>query len=93
MKHSRIWGPVKREELHRLAKIAAEAVGYEEGFGVEGCDLRESGWWLVYTRQSREEQAQNNRLPDYLRTCAQASAAASAWSGWARSKNECGAAS
>ena len=25
--------------------------------------------WVAYTRQSLEEQTQNNRLPDYLRTC------------------------
>ncbi len=46
-------------------------VGCEGGFGIRGCDLTRPVWWAAYNRQSLEEQAQNNRLPDYLRTCAQ----------------------
>ena len=57
-------------ELGDLVKVAAEAAGYEEGFGVEGCDLTKASWWAAYIRQSLEEQAQNNRIPEYLLTCA-----------------------
>ena len=57
-------------ELGDLVKVAAEAAGYEEGFGVEGCDLTKASWWAAYVRQSLEEQAQNNRIAEYLLTCA-----------------------
>ncbi len=59
------------EEMDRIIASAARAGGYEEGFGVTGCDLSRKDWWAAYARQSLEEQAQNNRLSDYLRTCAQ----------------------
>lgn len=62
---------MSREQLYRYTEEAAKAAGYEEGFGLKGCDLTQPIWWVAYTRQSLEEQAQNNRLPDYLRTCAQ----------------------
>jgi DNA invertase Pin-like site-specific DNA recombinase len=48
---------------------AAKEAGHE-GFGAIGCDLNQKGRWVAYMRQSLEEQTQNNRLPDYLRTCA-----------------------
>jgi hypothetical protein len=53
-----------------LVEVAAKAAGYEEGFGVEGCDLTQSIWWAAYVRQSLEEQAQNNRVAEYLLACA-----------------------
>ena len=62
---------MSREQLGRYTEEAAKMVGYEEGFGVKGCDLTKPIWWAVYIRQSLEEQALNNRLPDYLRTCTQ----------------------
>jgi hypothetical protein len=52
-----------------IDKVASEA-GYLEGFGVRNCDLNKSHWWAAYTRQSWEEQSNNNRLPEYLLTCA-----------------------
>ena len=64
-------GVVSREKLDSYVEQAAKAAGYEEGFGVRGCDLSLSCWWAAYIRQSLEEQTHNSRLPDYLRTCAQ----------------------
>ena len=61
---------ISREQLTCYSKQAARAAAYEEGFGVEGCDLTKRIWWVAYIRQSLEEQAQNNRVADYLRTCA-----------------------
>ncbi len=58
------------EELGHHVKAAAEATGYKDGFGVVGCDLSKPIWWAIYCRQSLDEQGNNNRLPDYLRTCA-----------------------
>lgn len=63
-------GLISQKELSDLIKVAAEAAGYEEGFGVEGCDLTKARWWAAYVRQSLEEQAQNNRIAEYLLTCA-----------------------
>ena len=62
---------ISRQQLDRYIEEVARVVGYEAEFGVKGCDLIKPIWWAVYTRQSLEEQALNNRLPDYLRTCAQ----------------------
>ena len=58
------------DEMNQLIASAAKAAGYEEGFGLAGCDLTENGWWAAYTRQSTEEQRNNNRLAEYLLTCA-----------------------
>ncbi len=63
-------GLISQKELSDLIEVAAEAAGYEEGFGVEGCDLTKASWWAAYVRQSLEEQAQNNRIAEYLLTCA-----------------------
>ena len=63
-------GLASQKELSNFIRVAAEAAGYEEGFGVEGCDLMKASWWAAYIRQSLEEQAQNNRIPEYLLTCA-----------------------
>jgi len=62
--------PVTGKVLDDCIAQTAKAAGYEHGFGVEGCDLSERKWWASYQRQSQEEQAHNNRLPEYLRTCA-----------------------
>ncbi len=58
-----------QERLDRYIEEAAKAAGYEEGFGVRGCDLSRKHWWAVYTRQSLREQAENDRVADYLLTC------------------------
>ena len=39
-------------------------------WSVRGCDLNKGGWWAAYTRQSSKEQAENDRLGEYLLTCA-----------------------
>ena len=61
---------MSQERFDRFIDEAARAAGYEEGFGVRGCDLSQTEWWAVYTRQSRKEQAENDRLAEYLFTCA-----------------------
>ncbi|MEE9203080.1 MAG: recombinase family protein [Dehalococcoidia bacterium] len=53
-----------------MVAAAAKAADYEEGFGLKGCDLTRPIWWAAYIRQSLEEQAQNNRIPEYMLTCA-----------------------
>jgi DNA invertase Pin-like site-specific DNA recombinase len=60
---------VSREQLDEYVREAAQAAGYPS-FGADGCDLNQRIWWAAYTRQSREEQAKNNRIPEYLLTCA-----------------------
>ena len=59
---------VTREMLDKYISEAAKAADYEKGFGITGCDLTMSVWWVAYCRQSLDEQGNNNRLPDYLRT-------------------------
>jgi len=49
---------------------AAKAAGYAKGFGTTGCDLSKPIWWAAYCRQSLDQQAENNRLPEYLLTMA-----------------------
>jgi len=58
------------ERFERFIDEAARAAGYEEGFGVTGSDLNLRHWWAAYTRQSTREQAENDRLGEYLLTCA-----------------------
>jgi hypothetical protein len=58
------------ERFDSFIDKAAKEAKYEEGFGVKGCDLTNVCWWTAYTRQSWEEQSNNNRLPEYLLTCA-----------------------
>jgi len=62
--------PIIKEMLDEYIGQAAKAAGYENGFGIQGCDLSKPIWWAAYCRQSQEEQYHNNRLPDYLHTCA-----------------------
>jgi site-specific DNA recombinase len=62
-------GPVTKEQLESYIQEAAKAAGYE-GFGRPGCDLSQPVWWTGYARQSLDEQARNNRLPEYLLTLA-----------------------
>jgi hypothetical protein len=61
---------MSQERFDRFIDEAARAAGYEEGFGIRGCDLTQKEWWAAYTRQSRKEQAENDRLAEYLFTCA-----------------------
>jgi hypothetical protein len=60
---------ISREQLDHYIDEAAKVADYK-GFGVKGCDLTKQLWWAVYIRQSLEEQAKNNRVPEYLLTCA-----------------------
>ncbi|MDP2916340.1 MAG: recombinase family protein [Dehalococcoidia bacterium] len=61
---------MNKERLDRYILEAAKAAGYTDGFGVTGCDLNLKLWWAAYTRQSTREQAENDRLSEYLLTCA-----------------------
>ena len=61
---------MSKERLDRYVVEAAKAAGCEQGFGVRGCDLNLRHWWVAYTRQSTREQAQNDRLGEYLLSCA-----------------------
>jgi len=60
---------ISREDFEHYIKEAGRVADYK-GFGAEGCDLEKREYWVAYTRQSLEEQSKNNRLPDYLLTCA-----------------------
>ena len=62
--------PIAKDTFDEYIAQAAKAAGYEKGFGITGCDLSLPVWWAAYCRQSLDEQGNNNRLPDYLRTCA-----------------------
>ncbi len=61
---------MSKERLDHYILEASKAAGYEQGFGITGCDLRFNSWWVAYTRQSTREQAENDRLGEYLLTCA-----------------------
>ena len=62
--------PINKEIMDEYTAQAAKAAGYEKGFGIQDCDLSKPIWWVAYQRQSQEDQCNNNRIPDYLRTCA-----------------------
>src|SRR4030042_4296231 len=57
---------MSRERFNRYITEAAKVSDYEQGFGVKGCDLSLRHWWSAYTRQSTREQADNDRLAEYL---------------------------
>ena len=59
-----------KEELDASINIVSGKPEFKDCFGIKGCDLSHNNWWVVYNRQSLEEQMKNNRLPDYLNTCA-----------------------
>jgi len=61
---------MSKERLDRYILEAAKTAAYEQGFGVAGCDLSLRYWWAAYARQSLREQAENDRLAEYLLTCA-----------------------
>jgi len=61
---------MSKERLDRYILEAVQAAAYEEGFGVTGRDLNLKLWWAAYTRQSTREQAENDRLSEYLLSCA-----------------------
>ena len=52
---------MSRERLDHYIIEAAKVAGYEQGFGVKGCDLSLRHWWSAYARQSTREQAENIR--------------------------------
>jgi len=59
---------VSREQLDEYVREAAQAAGYP--VSVPRAATGPIHLVAAYTRQSREEQAKNNRLPEYLLTCA-----------------------
>ncbi len=61
---------MSKERLDSYIDEAARIAEYKDGFGVSGCDLNSGNWWAAYTRQSSREQAENDRLNEYLLTCA-----------------------
>jgi DNA invertase Pin-like site-specific DNA recombinase len=62
--------PISKKIMDEYIVQAAKAAGYEKGFGIQDCDLSKPIWWAAYCRQSLDQQAQNNRLPEYLFTMA-----------------------
>ncbi len=61
---------MSKERLDHYILEASKAAGYEQGFGTTGCDLKLNIWWVAYNRQSTREQSENDRLGEYLLTCA-----------------------
>lgn len=61
---------MNKERFDRYILEAAKAANYEEGFGLTRCDLSQNHWWVTYNRQSTREQSENDRLGEYLLTCA-----------------------
>ena len=62
--------PITREEFDALIDTVATKPEFNECFAIQGCDLSLNHWWAAYARQSLDEQTRNNRLPEYLLTCA-----------------------
>jgi hypothetical protein len=65
-----IHSPITREEFDTLIDTVATKPEFNECFAIRGCDLSLNHWWAAYVRQSLDEQTRNNRLPEYLLTCA-----------------------
>lgn len=61
---------VSAEALDSVIDSVARRPEFSECFGVRGFDLAANHGWAVYARQSLEEQSRNNRLAEYLLTCA-----------------------
>lgn len=61
---------ITKEAFDNHIVQAAKAAGYENGFGIPGCDLAKPTWTAAYCRQSLDQQMLNNRLPEYLFTMA-----------------------
>ncbi|MFC1956840.1 recombinase family protein [Chloroflexota bacterium] len=61
---------ITEEEFDALIDLVASKPEFNDWFGVRGCDLLHNNWWAAYIRQSLEEQSRNNRLAEYLLTCA-----------------------
>ena len=61
---------MNKERLDRYIEEVARVADYEDSFGIPGCDLNHGPWWAAYARQSTREQAENDRLGEYLLTCA-----------------------
>jgi len=61
---------ISKERIARYVSEAARQADYLQGFGVVGCDLSQKHYWAAYTRQSTREQSENDRLGEYLLTCA-----------------------
>jgi hypothetical protein len=62
--------PITRDEFDALIDTVATKPEFRECFAIQGCDLSLNHWWAAYVRQSLDEQSRNNRLPEYLLTCA-----------------------
>jgi hypothetical protein len=60
---------MSQERLDRFIDEAARFADYQ-AFGARDFDLSQPDCWVAYTRQSLEEQAKNDRLAEYLLTCA-----------------------
>jgi hypothetical protein len=61
---------ITKDEFNALIDTAATKSEFKECFAIRGCDLSLKHWWVAYIRQSLDEQSRNNRLPEYLLTCA-----------------------
>ena len=66
---SRTAEAMSQERLDQYISEAARFADYP-AFGARDCDLSQAVWWVAYARQSLEEQAKNDRLAEYLLTCA-----------------------
>ena len=53
---------INRDVLDEYIAQAAKVAGYEKGFGIQGCDLSKPIWWAAYSRQSLDQQTQNQPI-------------------------------
>jgi hypothetical protein len=63
-------GSITKDEFDVLIDTVATKPEFKDCFAVRGCDLSQNHWWTPYVRQSLDEKARNNRLPEYLLSCA-----------------------